>query len=277
MDRYPGVSVSIEHITPSVARSMLGANTHNRNMNRFEPISKALRNGEWRLNGSTIVFSDDGVLLDGQHRLSACVKTGIPFDTIVVRGVGQRQQMTIDVGTKRKVSDFLKLDGYPDSTLVASIGNAIFRADTLGLAESFTRAGAEKNTLIATVDFIEANYEDRIEPLKAPVRTVSHRYRGVFSSTIGPLFDAFRKAGDEDFNCFIDQLNGKGDPCHTVGLLISRLNENARRTSGKLTQKVVAALFIKAWNAYLTGEHLGTLAYRQGGAHPETFPEVCVE
>lgn len=111
-DRYPGVTVSIERITPSVAQSMLGANTHNRNANRFEAISKALKNGEWSLNGASIVFSDDGVLLDGQHRLMACVKTGIAFDTIVVRGIGQRQQMTMDVGTKRKVADFLKLDGY---------------------------------------------------------------------------------------------------------------------------------------------------------------------
>lgn len=273
-DKYPDVAVSIERITPSVAQSMLGANTHNRDTNRFETISKALKNGEWSLNGASIVFSDDGVLLDGQHRLIACVKTGIAFDTIVVRGIEKRQQMTMDVGTKRKVADFLKLDGYPDPSLVASIGNAIYRADYLGLSESFTRATAEKGTLLATVDFIEDNYETRIGPLKSLVRTVSRRYRGVYSATIGPLFDVFRRAGDEDFDAFIDQLLGKAEPCKTVELLISRLDENVRKTSGKLTQKVIAALFIKTWNAFMSGEQLGTLAYRQGGAHPEAFPEV---
>lgn len=272
--KYPGVSVTIERITPSVAAKMLETNTHNRSLNRFESVSKALENGEWSLNGATIVFSEDGVLLDGQHRLIACVRTGVPFDTIVVRGIGQRQQMTMDVGTKRKVADFLKLDGYTDSALLASIGNGIYRADTLGLAESFTRAGAERGTLMATVNFIEDNYDERIEPIKSSVRSVVHRYRGVFSSTLGPLFDVFRRAGDEDFYGFVDQLLGRVEPCQTVGLLISRLNENVRKTSGKLTQKVIAALFIKAWNAYLSGEQLGTLAYRQGGAHPEAFPEV---
>lgn len=273
-DKYPGVTVSIERITPSVARSMLGTNTHNRDTNRFETISKALKNGEWSLNGASVIFSDDGVLLDGQHRLMACVKTGIAFDTIVVRGIGKQQQMTMDVGTKRKVADFLKLDGYPDPGLVASIGNAIYRADYLGLSESFTRASAEKGTLLATVNFIEDNYETRIGPLKSLVRAVSRRYRGVYSATIGALFDVFRRAGDEDFDAFIDQLLGKAEPCKTVELLISRLNENIRKTSGKLTQKVIAALFIKTWNAFMSGEQLGTLAYRQGGAHPEAFPEV---
>lgn len=271
---YPGVTIRIERITPAVAMNMLSKNVHNRDLMRFELVSKALEEGEWALNGATIVFSDEGALLDGQHRLTACVKTGIPFDTIVVRGIKSRQQMTMDVGVKRKIADFLKMDGYKDANAVAGIGNAIYRADTLGLSSSFTLASGERGTLMTTVDFIEKNYDSRIEPILPSVRAVSRMYRGVHKSTMAVLFDQFRKAGDDELSAFVGQVVGRTDACQTVALLKSRLSENAMKTTGKLPQKVIAALFIKTWNAYMTGEHLRNLSYRRGGASPEMFPTI---
>lgn len=272
--KYPNVTVSIERITPSIARSMLERNVRNRDLMRFELVSKALTSGEWALNGATIVFSDEGVLLDGQHRLTACVKTGVPFDTVVVRGVKGRQQMTMDVGAKRKVADFLKMDGYKDASAVASIGNAIYRADVLGLESSFTLAFGERGTLMTTTDFIEDNYEGRIRPILPSVRSVSRAYRGVHKSTLGVLFDQFRKAGDDELEAFVSQLVGRREPCETVALLKSRLTENAMKTTGKLPQKVIAALIVKAWNSFMTGDHLRNLSYRRGGVSPEAFPTI---
>lgn len=273
-ESYPNIDVSIERITPAVARRMLESNVHNRDIKRFESVSKALTSGEWALNGATIVFSDDGILLDGQHRLHACVKTGVPFDTIVVRGVGMREQMTMDVGTRRKIGDFLKMDGYKDANAIASIGNALFRADYLGIDAVFSRAFGEHGTVMATVDFIEGCYDERIAPIMTNIRAVSRTYRGVHKSTLGVLFDQFRKAGDDELDAFVRQVVGRDPRCRAVELLSTRLHDNAMKTTGKLPQKVIAALIIKAWNAYMTGEHPQNLSFRRGGASPEAFPTI---
>lgn len=65
---YSNVAVSIERITPSIAEKMLETNVRNRSMKK-EPLKKAILSGEWLLNGAPIVFSNTGVLLDGQTGL----------------------------------------------------------------------------------------------------------------------------------------------------------------------------------------------------------------
>lgn len=49
-------------------------------------IAGDIRDGKWNMGSNPIVLSQSGVLLDGHHRLSAVVKTGIPIKTIVVTG-----------------------------------------------------------------------------------------------------------------------------------------------------------------------------------------------
>ena len=46
-----------------------------------------MQNGEWKLNGKSICFDWNGRLLNGQHRLSAVVRSGVPLTTLVVRGL----------------------------------------------------------------------------------------------------------------------------------------------------------------------------------------------
>ena len=80
---YKGVEISIERIGPEAAKEMLECNVDNRSPKK-SALAKALEDGEWQLNGETIVFSDTGRLIDGQNRLIAVIKTGVPIDTIVV-------------------------------------------------------------------------------------------------------------------------------------------------------------------------------------------------
>ena len=46
-----------------------------------------MQDGKWRLNGKTICFDSTGRLLNGQHRLSAVVRSGVTLTTVVVRGL----------------------------------------------------------------------------------------------------------------------------------------------------------------------------------------------
>ena len=117
---YSGVTINIERITPDIAADMLKANVRNRDM-KNEPLKKAIDGNEWLLNGATIVFSADGVLLDGQNRLKACVDSDTPIDVIVVRGISEEAQQTMDVGAKRNLRDWAKMNGYPNVVLACAV------------------------------------------------------------------------------------------------------------------------------------------------------------
>lgn len=277
-DIYPDVKLSIERITPETAKKMLKTNIGNRNPKR-EPLVQAIEKGQWALNGATIVFDENGNLVDGQNRLMACVNANKPIDTIVARGIKRKAQITMDTGVKRVLNDWLTLAGYPDANVVGTIGRMLYRADTYGLSKSFSLPVSCKDTVQTLFEYCCDNYETRIAPLTTICKNVQRAYSdgnrgGLNNGTIGALFDVFRRAGDDNLDEFVGQLLNRRTACTSVRLLQNTLNKNANSKVGKLPQIVLAAYIIKAWNAYMSGDDIKQLKYTQGGAHPESFPEV---
>lgn len=276
---YPDVRVSIERITPEVAEKMLTTNVKNRNIKSapLETVKEAIVNDEWSLNGESIIFDKFGRLSDGQHRLTSCVKTGKTIDAVVVRGVEEDAQDTIDTGTRRQLSDYVKIDGYKNNTVVATIGKMLMRKDDMGICPTLFDNNKTKHSVKAMRRYIRDNYDERIEPLVPYVRAVTDRYKFVPSHMLSALLDEFRKAGDEDFNEFMAQLTGKSAACMQVRLLQAKLREHADGNSGgkgKFKNSMLAAYFIKAWNAYLRGDVMKRLTYAPGGHNPEKYPVI---
>lgn len=272
---YPDVKVSIERIYPEIAERMLECNVHNRKPKKTA-IHKDIADGRWAFNGETIVFSNDGTLLDGQNRLMACVKAGKPIDTVVVRGVEGVSQLTMDAGAKRTVADQLKILGIRDNVSVAAIALSLNKLDSLGIKRCFYFAKGDDVSTASTVEFAIENLDSRIMPIKNDVDRVKKKYH-VNSTVIAALFDRFRAIDEDDYREFVDQLLFKSDMCQPVRLLADRLTKNADDVVKKtkhLTGTVIAAYIVKTWNAYMQGEEIGVLKFRPGGKDPETFPEI---
>lgn len=274
-DSYPDVRLSIEEITPEIASEMLKANVHNRDMKR-ESICKAIQNGEWCLNGATIVFADDGVLLDGQNRLKACVDSGLPIVTIVVRGLGKNTQTTMDTGVRRQLCDQLKLMGIPNYKTIASMTVAMQRVDGNDIGVAFYRKHNNDVTITSSLAYFHENYESRIKPMYSYVSEVVAKYRGVKCGVLAVTLEYIKNNSTyDDFRMFIDQICGKAIPCDAVLTLKNRLEANSlAKVSDRLSQTVIAAFIIKTFNAYMLGEPIGCLKFMQGGAHPESFPTI---
>jgi hypothetical protein len=82
-------SLTEETITPEEARSLVASAENVRKLSprKVEALSRAMRAGRFELNGETIIIGEDGALLNGFHRLNACIKAGVAFRTYVARGV----------------------------------------------------------------------------------------------------------------------------------------------------------------------------------------------
>ncbi len=105
--------VSTETITPAIAAQYLKKSTGNRNLRTgaIAQLAADMTHGRFLDNGQTIRFSNTGRLMDGHHRLSACVMADTSFKSIVVRGVAEEAATTIDTGVSRSTADHLKFRG----------------------------------------------------------------------------------------------------------------------------------------------------------------------
>lgn len=93
------------NVTPELAQDWLARNKCNRAISDAYVASliRDMKEGKWIVNGDTIRFSKEGELLDGQHRLTAIVKSGIPQDVYVMTGLNKTSHF--DDGRKRSIRD----------------------------------------------------------------------------------------------------------------------------------------------------------------------------
>lgn len=102
----------IELITPNMARAYLERNTQNRALRDtvVKNYAEIIKAGDWLLTHQGIAFDVSGRLLDGQHRLSAIVMSGIAVEMSVARGLPAEAFKTLDRGLARTLSDLTKLN-----------------------------------------------------------------------------------------------------------------------------------------------------------------------
>lgn len=234
------ITAKVETITPDIAKTMLGENVNNRrishdNVNMF---AREMRNGEWRFNGEAIKSSKDGRLLDGQHRLLAVIAADKPLTTLVIRGLEDETQQTMDSGKTRTLGDVLTLRGEKNSTQLASLARAVYLADVLAASRAFRSQSGDMLT----------------------------------SSMFASLWWTFAHIDTDAANRFFMSLASGAnlqadDPililCNT---LMSQPHKAGR--SARDNRVRIAALTIKAWNKWRKGKPLRQLKFSAG----ESFP-----
>jgi|TARA_Y100001937_G_C7050008_1_gene298627 hypothetical protein len=120
--KKPNVKYDLVLVTPKKAEELLKLNTKNRkiNDNNVDQYASDMRSGDFRFNGSSICLSNTNVLIDGQQRLTACIKSEKPFWTLMIENMEESAMDTIDNGRKRTYSDRLKIRGYENSSALAA-------------------------------------------------------------------------------------------------------------------------------------------------------------
>jgi hypothetical protein len=108
------MKAEVKRVTPDQAKQWLdNGKFPNRKLRKhhLRKLSDAMRAGEWKLNGETIKFDHEGHLIDGQHRLTACINSGCSFDSYIASGLESNAFDTIDQGLPRTLGDALSRDG----------------------------------------------------------------------------------------------------------------------------------------------------------------------
>lgn len=267
------MSATIQTISPKDAAVMLKSNVSNRPIDNrvVTSYAEAMMRGEWVLNGEAIIVSDDGVLLDGQHRLAACVKANIPMTAVVVQGIPRAAQATIDRGKGRTPGNVLHLLGEQNANATAGALSFMFRYFNDNISTD-TRSTAPST--MQMIGLLENN-----PGIRDSVRIIEHlRTRGFAKPSMLAAFHYIFGMDDPNEDnalrdAFFDQLriDFNGERHSSTSLLFSRLVANASSKTAKMPAAVTAALFIKAWKAFKDGMQLKALRWNPA---IEDFPKL---
>lgn len=263
------------NITPELATEWLRSNTRNRNQ-KNEAIARYAADmtaGNWALNGEAIKFSVSGVLLDGQNRLRACLEAGVTFPCMVVFGLADLAQDSMDGGKIRTMSDILGIShGVKNPNGVATTVSGTL-AWVNGLRNG--AAGNRRSSRAENIAWFVANRDEMIDTTKAGGR-IAESSIGLSSREASILWWVLSKIDVEEATDFFDKFsNGIGlEEGHPILHLRKRLQMNAAAPIGKRMPPFhKTALVSKAWNMYRDGERPKTLTYSPGGKKNEAFPE----
>jgi hypothetical protein len=255
-------------VTPEMAAEWLTKNIKNRPVSRqhVSRIARAMTNGEWDLNGSTIRFASSGRLLDGQHRLLACVESGCAFTTLVVYGLSEESFATIDQSIRpRKIADVLSIESGASMTNVSAALKVLYqmrktrdvRRPNGRTPDEFT-VGVARQMLARHPGMVDSSFvSNTIRIWRNAQCACLHYLFGLVDSDLASDFADVMRNGSKElkrpFNMFREG--------------IIRL----RATTADPAIREASARAIKAFNAELAGKRLGILTWRSN----EGFPEIA--
>lgn len=157
------MKTQVYDVTPELAEHWLKQcntiNFRSINKDRVKKYADEMLRNCWDENGVPIIFNAQQQLLDGQHRLSAVVKSGKTIKMLVVTGV-QSGCKTIDRGMGRTVGQWCKSEGIQHGKTVASIARLVGLYDNDKWASSHPKDGWGDSEVF---EYIERNKESLVE------------------------------------------------------------------------------------------------------------------
>lgn len=254
-------------ITPKMAKVFLAKNTRNRPVNErnLSVLAGEMLSGRWKFNGDAIRMNGD-LLIDGQHRLLACMKSDVEFETLLIDGLNPDVFDTIDAGRKRKPSDTLAILGEINTSALAS---SLIFIDHYLTGNVRTRPSITSTKIEALL--IE-NPENR-ESVR--IITSMNFSRMAPTSILVGLHYLFSRSSKEAADDFFKSFSKGINLCETdaIYLLRERLMKNLIRQA-KLPRHHLSALIIKAWNATVINKPMRSLRWQGDGANKEAFPTI---
>jgi len=118
----PTIKTEILNVTPAMCAQWLEVNTHNRTLKQhhINDLTRTMIKGHWVLNGESFKIDTRGHVLDGQHRMWACIQANKNLKTLVTTGLPASAFDSIDIGIVRTASDILSINKEKNVNLLAS-------------------------------------------------------------------------------------------------------------------------------------------------------------
>lgn len=263
--KYNAIKLVIE---PRMAKEMLKKRRPNRSirMALLNRLINDIKSGNWHLTGETIIFDDEGYLIDGQHRLRACVEAAMPIISyVVLGGIDKDAQLYTDIGAARTPGDALHMMGHADANVLAATLRWIHRYHTGTMrykAQILSRA-----ELIASL----SKYEHLPKSIFYGRRTLKFMTLSMGTALHYLMAEKDRSLANQFFT---ELAEGSDDRNSPIFVLREKLITYGRRAA-KHPEHYLAAWTIKAWNLLRDGRKAKIIIWQpEAPSKMEPFPVI---
>jgi len=260
------MKAELKTITPEIAAEMLEANKSNRPLteSNVAGLVKEIKGGRWKVNGDMIRFSDSNIIIDGQHRLHAVVRSGITIQSWVMNGLPSDVFDTIDVGKRRSAADTLGCRGEKNACRMGAALIMIDKYMTGRVEKSVQYSNTEVEVLLGKYPDVRKSLMIMINGKSLLLPSVLDSCHYLFSKKDPVMTEVFME------KIFKGVGLEEGDPWY---VLRERLLTNSI-ANAKLSKAFMMALCIKAWNAARQGKRITKLQLNLIDGKMAVFPVV---
>jgi hypothetical protein len=246
-------------IWPAQAKAILVAMPNQRTFypNHAAWFAEMIRSGDFELTHQGIAFDKAGLLLDGQHRLSACIDADTAITVQATFNLDRKLFEAMDRGRKRSFADDLVCGSIAKNGVQAGIlataarflyqydrGNDLAVAPNRAAfrAQQIRESLARHPFIQDAVSFVAANH---------------NRWKGLGPGPASALYSLIHEASPVKAETFIDQVLKGDDPnsCRPAYMFREYLKELGTAHGRKRQAKAIIA-FIRCWNAYVEGRDI---------------------
>lgn len=251
----PSIQSEVKSVTPHDAKMWLQAD-HSAGRNRRPQVNAYaddMAAERWVLNGDPIILSDAGKVLSGVLRLQACMKANVPFQSLVIRGVSDETYETIDSVRRRTLADILTIRQEDNGRALAASLTILWRY----AKEDYIRLSQTPSAKVL-LGLLENNPD-----IRTSMKLAADAAKLMSLGVVTAMHYLFSRVDTEKANEFFQALTDEEVTDGTAYLLRRQLAA-MKEDRGTRSQPIVIALFIKAWEAFRTGEERSQLRFAPG-------------
>jgi hypothetical protein len=251
----------IINVTPELAKEWLDKNHHNRPLSQtvINNYAEDMKEGLWSFTGDTIKFSKDGMLLDGQHRLAAVVKSKKAQRFLIVRNLKESVFVDLDIGRKRTMSNVLAIR-YPElkyQNQIAAVARICSSFDLAAKSGQLITTPGKRRINYHIIDtFYEQNKELLLESFNYVLNldTADKVITKVITASMHYLFSKIDKSKADEYIRLLITGENLSRQSAIYNLREKLIEFKYKKSKGPYLMFVV--YFTRSWNAWVTGVNI---------------------
>lgn len=266
-------------VTPELAAKLLNLNTANRPIRTAEVDlwKEVIERGAWHYTHQGIAIDSDGVLQDGQHRLSAVVKSGVSVTLQISVGMPPENFNAIDNGLRRTFGDVAFKFGFLNPSKVGSVARML-----LIYNEYPMRQFSSKVNNAEVAEFLSRSFKgselmvgEKVHLAVNEAQTHWQYYRINTTAFATVVFKLWELLGEDDLkvNEFLEGLRSGANLSDEDSRLALRRVVQSPTNKSPRTATNHLALTVKAFNRFVQDKPTKVLAYR---SKVEDMPKIFV-
>lgn len=252
------MEIHILDVTPELARQLLAQLAPYQRkieLRHVQALEADMRAGRWKPNGSPIRFDKNGNLCDGQHRLAACIRSGVTLrEQVFIAELEEDAYGTIDTNARRRtalqIARQRNLLVPPTTSCIAAAGLERYDFDVV--------AYEQRSTPTERVDLWEAlaeQLQQAVKKFETALRVHRIVHRGALAAALRCTRDDSRAYG-----FFVTAFSNDAMHATSQGrVLFNTLAKARTRLRDPLLELQIAWSCMRAFIAHTRCEQLSIL------------------